>query len=493
MKLSLWIISNWLEDYSPRIEGPKGPQMAPEISDMSEFIIIENVRLFTRPEIDDPNTIYVGISDNYFSDGDPHVVCRNGKYYIHLNTDDMPGILNEILNAFSFYSIWEEKVKGLMARRCTLTELLDASDEVLMNPLLVLDSSDAIVALSTAYRHVKVDDSWFDLLRNKSTFPEQIMDFHDKSKAIFDADEKDPFFIPAGFFPRDTYSQNLFYNHEWYGICTIIQFRQPLDTGMVHLFKIFCNYIQSWVNNQIDADIFKLNSAILTGAIEGEAEAVPKLWRKLAINGWNENHQMILINANALSQNFHTHTYLCRIFAAHSPFIFAATKDQSIILLCDVTGLPRKDLLNFLEPWFKKSAYSCGISYEFSDLESLPDAGRQAAIALEYAPKTAGAISTIDDHIVQWLMDILKQNAAPFTGHPILKTLKDYDARHSSDYYRTLLVYLQNERNNVATAAQLGIHRNTLFHRLERLRDHFHLSLDIPEERFYLLLSYHLQ
>lgn len=490
MKLSLWILKNWLEEFKPELAIPKAYA---EEMDMQQLIIIENVRLFTRLAQSDIHTIYVGTADDFFADQKRQVVCHFNSCYMYLDTEDISLVLNEILNAFYFYGLWEERLEMLISRRCTLTELLDASDEYLMNPLIVLDASDSIIAMSSVYKDIPVDDNWFELIENKATFPEKIMAFHDKSKNIFSPEEKEPFYIPPGFFPRGSYSQNLFFNREWCGICVIIEYRQILDIGILHLFKILTTFVQKWINNQIDADVIKANSAILAEAIKGDDEGFLQLERKLMIHGWEKSCEKILIKADALSQNLHTHSYLCRIFTDYSPFIYAAVIHQQIVLLCNISGILKKDLLDFIKPWLNKSVYQCGVSYEFTRLDQLVDADHQASIALDYGTRTMGSINRIENYMVPWLMDVLKKNTRAKSGHPILAVIKEYDRVYSGDFYRTLYCYLQNERNNVATAAALNIHRNTLFHRLGRMGELFDINLENPDERFYLLLSFYMQ
>lgn len=405
----------------------------------------------------------------------------------------MTQVLNALLNAFSFYTRWTEQLKSLNLSKCTLYELLDASDEIFINPLIIFDSSDSIVALSSAYRNVQVDENWFELINNKATFPEKIVDFHDHSKNYFDSNKKEPFFIPSGLFPNPSYSQNLFYQKEWCGICVLIQYQTPFHEGYVHLLRILSTYIQLWINQRIDADIFQMNATYLAGIINKDTTELSQLTRKLLMLGWKTNDEMILLNARALSPNFHAHSYMCRVFSGHSPFIYAAAVDQSIILLCNTSQLAVNDLLGFLKPWFKKSSYYCGVSYPFKHISKISDANQQAEIALTYAKKAAGCINRIDNCAVYWMVDSMKEKCGDFSGHPILEVIENYDKTHHTNYYQTLFCFLRNERNHTATANELNIHRNTLFHRLERLQEYFHIDLDTPEERFYMQLSFYMK
>ena len=76
--------------------------------------------------------------------------------------------------------------------------------------------------------------------------------------------------------------------------------------------------------------------------------------------------------------------------------------------------------------------------------------------------------------------------------HPGLTRLRRYDERHGTDFYNTLYQYLLAERNVVATAKALFIHRNSMIYRLQRIQQLLDVDLDDPNVRLYLLLSYQI-
>ena len=73
-----------------------------------------------------------------------------------------------------------------------------------------------------------------------------------------------------------------------------------------------------------------------------------------------------------------------------------------------------------------------------------------------------------------------------------LKKLKEYDAENRTELYKTLMTYILNERNTVATASDLYVGRSTLFYRLRKIKeitglDNEHLAR--PIKNLYLRLS----
>lgn len=68
--------------------------------------------------------------------------------------------------------------------------------------------------------------------------------------------------------------------------------------------------------------------------------------------------------------------------------------------------------------------------------------------------------------------------------HPGIRILKSHDRDNGTEYHRTLILYLENNLNVLATANALFIHRNTLSYRLKKIEQLLIISM---EERHVLL------
>lgn len=489
MQLSLWILKNWLDEFDPELQTSWSGSLSKHASAVTTHICIEKARLYDGNGLLDASTVYTGTSDSFFSDGNQQVVCCFCNDYLALNTTDVTQVFNKVLNAFHFYGAWEKRMYLLMARQCSLTELLDTSDEILQNPLLIHDSSDAIIAVSTSYLNIEVEEYLYAQPSNGTALPEQNAAF--RKSDFFNHENRCPFYIPAGFFPKGTWSQNIFRQDEWCGSCVIIESNHSLDIGMLHLFYLFSQMIQHYTDTQSEHNAFKVQSAFFLEAIDGQEPQISNLRKNLQASQWEPLDQMILLRAVPLSLDYPAHTYLCRVFSRYSSYIFSALMDHEILILCNVSKLPQQELFSFLRPWLKNSFYCCGASQPFCHLKQLSIAHRQAGLALHYGEREAGRIHEIHHHMLRWLRDLIREHSDPSAYHPALHTIMDYDKKHHTDYYGTLFSYLQNERNSILTAGCLNIHRNTLSHRLERIRELFQLDLEQPWERFYLLLSFY--
>lgn len=75
-----------------------------------------------------------------------------------------------------------------------------------------------------------------------------------------------------------------------------------------------------------------------------------------------------------------------------------------------------------------------------------------------------------------------------YVSNTVMKICK-YDEEKGTDYFETLLTYLNSRYSLNETAQLLNIHRNTVVYRIQQLKEKFGIDFDSPEECFRLNLS----
>ena len=73
--------------------------------------------------------------------------------------------------------------------------------------------------------------------------------------------------------------------------------------------------------------------------------------------------------------------------------------------------------------------------------------------------------------------------------HTGVAAIRDYDTLHNTNFLETLKLYLIHIDNPGAIAEQLFIHKNTVFYRISKIKEQFHLNLDDGDERFKIHLT----
>ena len=112
-------------------------------------------------------------------------------------------------------------------------------------------------------------------------------------------------------------------------------------------------------------------------------------------------------------------------------------------------------------------------------------------VSVEDAQATTASRSV--DAALDMLVDAIRENCeVDSLLHPALDIIERYDRENQTDLLRTLKVYLANERNHVRAAAELGLHRNSLAHRIRRIEELTGIDFNNVDERFFLELSLRL-
>lgn len=122
----------------------------------------------------------------------------------------------------------------------------------------------------------------------------------------------------------------------------------------------------------------------------------------------------------------------------------------------------------------EESNATIGISWKFSGMEKFRRHYKQATFSIEMARKLSlpGRIFTYDDMYIYSLSDrCQKQEHWAGIEHPVLTVLKEYDTAHDSCLYDTLDCLLRCGMNSQLTAKKLGIHKSSLYHRIEVLKE----------------------
>lgn len=262
--------------------------------------------------------------------------------------------------------------------------------------------------------------------------------------------------------------------------------------SIIDLFTLFCEYIRQWFEIHIEEQQSVLLDNLFRNALAEESFDCTDLLRQLSLRGWKETDFYILLKLDASYQPYSINPHLCRTLNMQYPSVCAITNEFSICMLCNLrlqafTGL-QKQLLPLLET----SKYYGTISHTFTLRDSIYRQYQYVAIVSGLCEKQPGRIYSGTDYAMSYLIAEMQNTVLPEICHPALHILREYDRLHHTDFYDTLYYYLKNERSPLATAREMGLHRNSLAYRLNRLPELTGTDLDDYMTRLHLLLSYEI-
>ena len=106
MKLSMWMLADQLSQYHPEADIRSGERC------------LQSARLFTEDMNLSPFSVYVEQIETQ------RVVATNHNDILTFHSDDVNGVLNDILNIFEYYYLSELAFESAIAQGCSSLELL---------------------------------------------------------------------------------------------------------------------------------------------------------------------------------------------------------------------------------------------------------------------------------------------------------------------------------------------------------------------------------
>lgn len=174
-------------------------------------------------------------------------------------------------------------------------------------------------------------------------------------------------------------------------------------------------------------------------------------------------------------------------------YILYRVDQQAVIVNLRLNPMSISAISHILSPLCRDYFHYAGISNPVRGLQELGIAYEQAGVALEQAfqARDANWVQPFSACALEYLLTKLKPPVAlRHVIAPQLMRLLMLDEEKSTEYFRTLRVFLVRERDIPRTSQELIIHRTTLLYRLKKIQSLTGVSLDDSQTRLYLLLSF---
>jgi len=167
-----------------------------------------------------------------------------------------------------------------------------------------------------------------------------------------------------------------------------------------------------------------------------------------------------------------------------------------------------ESIINALRSFVKEQNMVCGVSRVFHYLTEIRQAYIQADQALNLGQslgkrqvlknlgiqvnKHEPPIYSYESYAIYHLIAECAKNI-PIQGFvsPLLQNLLELDNKENTNHTQVLYYYLLHERRCGETARVLHMHRNNVLYRIKRIEERLDVSLDDPDTRSNLLLSYY--
>ena len=471
MKLSMWIVKEWLEKYEPEAHIQDGSRMINGVRYMSEDIELNKEYL------------YIGNTDQFITRDSRNIICVNSTDIIMLKAPDMYTIFNEIQQMLEFYNNWEMKLLQAVNDNLELTELLSLAAPVLKCSMAITDISHKLLAESIldemTERKTLINGYLpFEELRDINTQLQEYTDVHS------------PYVICSGL-SHDVIRNLYLTDHHLCGWLTVLGGGDVRELPcVIQLTEAFSTFLDLWLRiNPIDHSKSNVFLDILKNE-EYDSQLVDFQMKGI---GWNRNDPMRLFVIKACHKRTLNLSLLYYFLERLFPCICSFYYNEDLVSIMNLRLSGNQNIYEDFQQLLRKNDVYSGASYIFEDIFKIHSCFQQAILAAKYGRADSGMINSCEEYALEYMERKFSDAVEIDIASPALEILKKQDAENGTEYYKTLEVYLRCERDQTRTAKELSIHRNSLVYRIKKIESMIPVNLNDDRQRLYLSLSYILK
>lgn len=437
--------------------------------------------------------IVIGRTDCSFFSGDAPVIQV-------IDESSFLDIFDLVQDTFEKYRNWAWNLQQALHSSRPLDEMILASMEVFHNPMFIHDANFYILADPA---HVPGMLSWdIDPRTGRQIVPvSQINDFMVDSVYLEGMKSK-----KAVLFPQEQRGYPILYYNLWNdghyeGRILVDEIIRPIQPGDFYALEYLGHMVEQCIKNKklillsVGNDIESFFMDFLDGKIRDERSVIPYL----DYLSWDRNDRYLCLSLMSDQKEINmvsTMATLGQIEAQISSGYATLYKNSvAVIVNLSYSDSTAADILSKLALTLRDGLLKAGISSECTDFMLVPQAYRQAHIALEFGRNSKSMLwyYYFDDYMLDYIIDSASREIPiRLLCTDSLCELQKYDEENHTDLYNTLRVYLRLNRNVLQTSKELFIHRSTLMYRLTRINQITGIDLDDPKECLKISISYYM-
>lgn len=413
-------------------------------------------------------------------------------------------IMNDLVEKYCQLAEWDKNMHIAALEGKKVQDLIDMSESILRRPMITFDASFDVLAYT---RH---NTSHYEIFRE--TVAQGYTNAHTmeqlKKQQIFSRIKEGELLIaPAadGKSGTNIYLQ-FFSGQTLLGYTSIYCGEDTPESGYLDLVRMFmknmCLFLKRDYENQRHGRMmYETFLANLMGNAEIPADRITE--QVNMIDGLEETGYLILGVLDFSSQERVPLKFFARMLERQSwdikPFLY---ENHICLLKFSQNPIRQKNFmseteLHIINQLLEQYEYRIGISNVFTELKRMKDAYAQAVFTLQWNQKTGQSTEVLcqyKDVMMYHLFSKMEEEMEPASMKSELhRELAEYDRKHHTLHGKTVLCYLKNDCSATRTAAELGIHRNTVRNIISMVEEQYAVSFDDAEEKMRYILSEQIQ
>ncbi len=481
MKLSMWILADWLKKYNPVIQIDTGD------------MILEKLNIQTQNVLSTDESVLLvkgSLGTSTETGLEEEVILTNQSDVILLKSYPLEDIVNEISNAFAYYNSWENKLLYDARQSNPEQKIIDDCAE-LFGPIFLIDMEMKRVAMSKQYGMGSVNQVWDELLINGGAYLEVIEKLKDSCFfSNYGSFQKCNVTEVKGIVELNPYNKCIVISHtdedgEVIGqmlICSNMDFNK----SEIHLASIISNALSDIKNKEYKTRNSKVISNFFSSMLNSQEQNESYKNFIYTMNNWSAHDEYCIISfgKKAPKELTNTKTMVSMLNTLLNNSIIV--HDQGYLVAC-VNISKNNQYHEQLKQISVKYELQYGYSFVFEGLDKINHMKRQSLVAIR--KNKIDFLDTAFDTMIDNLDDL---DFIVTCIHPSLRVLREFDRENHTQLGQTLRSFLQCERSWIETSRKIFVHRNTIVSRINKIHETCSLNLDNPQEREYILFSFRI-
>jgi hypothetical protein len=418
-------------------------------------------------------------------------------------------VYNAVQNIYSRFDEWDMELQDILIRGSAVQSMLDCSDRIFNNPLILHDSYYKVISFSKKYADAFPRMSFMPQEQNAAHIGLSEYDIYSKQRAVL---------FPTTMTGVRSLYVNIFQQNRLQYRLLVLEYSRKFYPSDSSLLEYLAERIQPVIADPLEdaADRIRL-PGVIRKMLTGEPVEDAFIKEQLGKFNWLETHTYMCMKVSLDSGGSGifplaiVHDGIREIVPGACVFehegavaVFinltdsrAGAAGSAMDIFDGFSGKKTDRFSAALGTFLIDHGLKAGSSAWFPgrNFKDIKFYYKQAEIALDLGSRGApmAHLYYFDAFAKRYILEtIVKELPASMLCAPELIKLRDYDLKHKTELLRTASSYIQNQLSHTRTSIELGIHRSTLMYRLDRIRDIGGLNIEDSENQWRLLLSFKL-
>lgn len=470
MKLSMWIIAGLLESFDPEVHIQKE---SPRVLRSARLAYATDC-VYVRQEGKD--CLYCWGSDVIRV---PDLTAREGFELLQTLFDSM----------YDWHSQLSEAIEAHDDQR-----IIDLCHTVFKNPAQLSDANHSNIAMSSQYGPYDVDEEWYHLKTYGCSSIEASRALTKARISYHFSDHIMRYQFDKNFGLLNCLTAPVLHDGMPVAYLTILEKDHSLNYGHMQLLSMITEMMaEFWEQKQPETDEI---SSMLTLLLEGAPVPGSAMQAFCEQKHWSPEHMYRVIRFE-FEQNDQNSSWLREIYffaaslSAMFPEDLVGIYKGSFYILANDSLLPNKQRRTRLDQQLNIDEVRIASSLPFPGFRHIPQLVDQVDFELDYGVKRRPRMKYLDfyydamDYLIR--CDYSAVNCLT-SCHPDVYAL----FRSDEILYRTLWVYLVQDRSVTRTIEHLFVHKNTLLYRIRKIEESLTYGISDPYSREYMRMSFTL-